>query len=286
MNMFRASLIMLISFMVIVNVYAGRSITLPFEIYFTQNNYSDIVRITGTGGSHVNEPSGGWNGSGAAKFYPPTSSDTYCGLGWFDGFGDQTTRQLNVRVLVYFGDQMASTANREDKFIIFNRNSGNAGDRVMTVIDDYNGEWITFSAAINAASHWYPYQPGDSPVWYPNEQETFRIGDNGSREEEWICIELEASLGEEIVRTIITTQDGQFNEEVHVSRTITSTGGFWDSIDMIGGYWNDWGGTGDEPGRYIKLSHLKIDDQHIGPPPGFVGGNAGPPQPTGIRIKH
>ena len=260
-----------------VKTYAGRSISLPFELLFnSETEYADIVRITGGGGRHVHEPAGGWNGSGAAKFFPPTSADSYCGLGWFENFGSSSTRQLNVRVLVYFGDQMDSTSDRENKFIIFNRNTQSPQDRVMTVIDDYYKQWLTFSAAINASSHWYPYQIGDGAVWYPNNSDTFRIG-SGQREQEWICIELQANLDEGRVKTIITTADGEFREKVHVERQITSTGGFWDSIDMIGGYWNNWGGTGNEPGRYLKLSHLKIDNKYIGPPAGFIGGSSNLP---------
>ena len=251
------------------------NINLPYEEDFSDTGYLSYSRSQAEC-SLVHEPTGGWNGQGALKIFPPGSPQTYCGLSSLDGFNP---RQLNARVLVYFGPEFASRSNREDKFIIFNRDDDVASNRAMTVIDNNeggsDGPWISFATCQNALCHWYPYQPGDAAVWNPNSQETFKVGPITGRQEEWISIEFEADLDGEEVTTFIYTQDGE-HAGPHVIREFNGedgwadTNGYWRYIDMIGGYWNDWGSP--SAGNYMKLSHLRIDDQYIGPPTGFLSG--------------
>jgi len=274
--MLRKLVILLLIFLPGIFAY---NINLPYTEDFSDNSYQDYAAEEAEC-NLVREPTGGWNGAGALKIFPPDQRDTYCGLGAIDGY---SVRQLNVRVLVYFGPEFANHANREDKFIIFNRNDDRAQNRAMTVIDNsYINTWISFATCHNAVCVWYPYEPGGPILDYPSEDDAFKIGPSYGREEEWISVEFEADLDSGTATTYIYTQDGGYGGP-HVVKEYRAPGGgdfwadtngYWRYIDMIGGYWNDWGSP--SSGNYLKLSHLQIDDQYIGPPAGFVSGGGTP----------
>jgi len=265
---------LLVIILLAVPVYSY-SVSLPYTEDFSDNSYQNYAAEEAEC-NLVREPTGGWNGAGALKIFPPDQQDTYCGLGAIDGY---SVRQLNVRVLIYFGPEFASHSNREDKFIIFNRNDGVTQNRAMCNIDNSwsSNDWISFSSCHNAICFWSPYEPGGTIYGNPDEYELFKIGRNDAYEEEWISVEFEADLDGGEATVFIYTQDG-FRAGPHVIHEYrpgggdfwANTDGAWNYIDMIGGYWNDWGSP--HAGNYMKLSHLEIDDSYIGPPAGFVGG--------------
>ena len=272
------------------------TITVPKSIDFSPGSYEQYVITRNSGGSVVHLPGQGWNGADAVELFPPTHADDYTGLGWMSFEGE---RILSVRVLVKFSPECIRNV-REDKFIIFNRSTDVAMDRTMAILDDFNnssptGYWLTFACAINAMSHWYPYEIGGPEVWYPNTQETFRIGNNANVNStdgfepnvpasEWICVEHHSNLDTKRSYTVLTTQDGRFGvgslEDAHVARIIPNEGGSFTNINMIGGYFNDWTSVS-QAGGSLYLSHLEIAPYFIGPPTGFVGGVVPPEPPNG-----
>lgn len=230
--------------------FAERNITLPESEDFS-GTYTDIIRESG-GCVHTTESGGGWDGNDAARFTPPTSGDSYCGLGIFNFSG---TGQINVRVLYYASADFVETETRNNKLISVNPAENN---RPMMYMTENGSGWNTITPGWNAAL-------------YPNfsDPNIFKLGD-GNYEDQWVCIELEAVVATSEINIYITTQDGTYTGlyDQHIRETPFTNLIY---IDFIGGYFNAGSFSASES-TYFKLSHLEIDDSYIGPPTGFVTG--------------
>ncbi len=264
-----------------------------FTENFDANNYQDLVWVTNNGvpngAIHEWVSNGGWNGTGAAKFYPPTVSQSYCALGQLTNInGSAGTEQLNVRFLIYHGSEWNRVRDKT-KTIVMNR--AEHWPRPMVA------EWAE-DAAVPRGER--TYFPADNTVGifengtpWPDGTESFLIGDQpGARLEEWISVEMEANVRTGLIRLYITTQDGEHTglfleknmEEVPnpdkvpgVTSPIGPGTPLLHYIDVIGGYFND--GAPHNANTYFMIDELVIDDSYIGPPAGFVGGTNPTPTP-------
>lgn len=234
---------------------------LPFNENFDVNNYQDIVWVT-NGARHSWLSSGGWQGGGAAQIFPITSGQGYNGVGQFTGMN---TEQLNVRWLMRHGPGFNTAGFVQTKVIIMNR----IDYRERPMIIGRGTDWRTWGACDNTVCR---YEGGD---FWPDGTDSFKIGDPPfHREDEWISVELEANARTGIIRLYITTQDGELNG-LYVQQTMSTPGGEFNYVDIIGGYFNSAAPA--SPDNYFIIDELVIDDSYIGPPAGFIVGN--PPNP-------
>lgn len=253
--------------------------SLPLEEKFDSNDYEGDLVWTTNGAHEEWVPNGGWRGTGAAKFYPPTVEGV-SGLGQFVEINNgQGVEQLNVRFLIYHGrDWDRVTA--YNKVVIMNRIDDYA--RPMIISRNHNG-WRTYGSCDNTVCN---YEGGD---FWPDGTDSFRIGDRPeNREEEWISVELEANMMTGKIKVYVYTQDGDLaglytettmkerpRSQPDLPAVIGPGTPLMHYIDMIGGYFNDPPTTPHYTSdTYFMIDELKVDDSYIGPPEGFVdGGN-------------
>jgi hypothetical protein len=238
--------------------------SLPMTEDFNHDNYQDIVesRPSATKGSrHEWVSDGGWQGSGAAKFFPSPVNDAYAGLRGFNQiYGSTGSEQINVRFLIYHGSEFYKLSH-VNKVVIMNRADG--WDRPMLLGWDMDGTWRTYgicddSCRFGSGGNWP--QPGDR----------FKIGPSPHRSGEWISVEFEANVRTGVQKLYIDTQDGELSG-LYVEKTFTHdpTGDpLLHAVDVIGGYFNM--GSAAHPDNYYMIDELVIDDGYIGPPDGFV----------------
>ena len=246
--------------------FAERRISsFPFSEDFEANNYQDLVWVT-NGARHEWMPNGGWQGGGAAKFFPIVTDQGYNGLGQFQGMN---TEQLNVRFLIRHGARFNSGGLTYTKVIIMNRE----GYRERPMIGGrQEGSWRTYGACDNTICR---YEGGD---FWPDGTDSYKIGDPPfAREDEWISVEFEANSRTGIIRLYITSEDGELNG-LYVQQSMSTPGGAFNYIDVLGGYFNI--APEPHPDNYFIIDKLVIDDNYIGPPDGFIAGN--PPSPPRI----
>lgn len=246
--------------------FAERRISsFPFSEDFEADNYQDLVWVT-NGARHEWMPNGGWQGGGAAKFFPIVTDQGYNGLGQFQGMN---TEQLNVRFLIRHGSRFNSGGLTYTKVIIMNRE----GYRERPMIGGrQEGSWRTYGACDNTICR---YEGGD---FWPDGTDSYKIGDPPfAREDEWISVEFEANSRTGIIRLYITSEDGELNG-LYVQQSMSTPGGAFNYIDVLGGYFNI--APEPHPDNYFIIDKLVIDDNYIGPPDGFIAGN--PPSPPRI----
>jgi hypothetical protein len=252
--------------------------SLPYTQNFDSNNYaSTAVWLTG-GGRHEWVSTGGWNNSGAAKFYPPTSDQSYTGLGQYILSLGTVPEQLNVRWLEYHGATWRENANGE-KLIILNRN-GNGG-RPMIILREASSGGGTFETLGACDGTVCRYDAGD---FWPDGTDRLKIGNRPSaRETEWICIEFEANTRTGMIKLYIDTQDGALSG-LYIQRPMDDSGpgGTWSHVDIIGGYFN--GASVADANNFFMIDELQISSSRIGPPAGF--NNVTRPSPvTGVSTR-
>ena len=247
---------------------AGRSVTeLPWSESFNANDYSDLVWVT-QGATHTWLPTGGWNGSGGAKFTPP-NAEGYSGIGQVLLGGDLRPTQLNVRFLIYHG-RAWSQLSGGGKLMILNR-EGNR-DRPMLIYGEYPSNygvnvWDSIAPCNGTVCR---HEGGD---YWPNGRETFRIG-NGTTgiANQWICVEIEANARTGAIKLYIDVP----NRRTLKLETSTSTGGTFAMMDILGGYMNR-GNAKADPENYFVIDELAFSTSRIGPPVGFGKRPSGSP---------
>lgn len=204
--------------------------SLPYVQRFDANDYSSALWLTG-GGRQEWVSNGGWNGSGAAKFYPPTTDQSYTGLGQYILGLSTIPEQLNVRWLQKHGSTWRENANGE-KLIILNRN-GNGGRPMIILREASSGgqTWETLGACDGTVCR---YDAGD---YWPDGTDRLKIGNPPvAREDEWISIEFEANTRTGMIRLYIDTLDGRLSG-LYIERPMDDSGpgGTWSHVDIIGG---------------------------------------------------
>ena len=254
--------------------------SLPFTESFNSNNYGDLLWLT-QGATHTWLGTGGFNGTGAAKFTGP-NAEGYSGLGQFILSMATKPEQLNVRFLIWHGDLWFELG-AGGKLIIMNRD-GNRGRPMVIAQDAPNGGWETWGNCDGTVCRM------ESGSYWPDGTETLRLGNRnlggGRRSHEWICVEFEANTRTGMQRLYIDTQDGAFRD-VYIERPMddTGAGGTWSMIDIIGGYMN-WGNVRSDPENYFKIDELVINSSRIGPPANFrTGTTVRPNPPTSLQVQ-
>lgn len=267
-----------------ISTQAARNISLPTELNFDSGgtSISDLIWAEGSCTfSHLT--SGCWTG-GCAKFTPPTQDrDNACGLGEFLNFA---TSQLNVRFLMKIGTTFYATSRSGaegygEKLVILNPTGGERP--ILFLLRNNGASPYNYALCIgNDTSNVDCQCGGTHPCYWPNGNDTleFDNGTGGDYAGQWVCVELQATIGGQN-RVYITTQDGVFNETLYVSVNSTSSGLF-NRINLIGGYWNQYNLA--DPNTYIIFDELKIDNKYIGPPPGFQS-NPAPRPPDRLRVE-
>jgi len=264
----------------------------PFPNENTSSTYSgagyvNSVRLALSGGASMDHiTTGGWNDTGAAKFFPPTVSDSYCGLGAPTVRGNYS--KLNIRYLVNFGSQFAASITDQIKNGIILKSSNPRCWFNIDTANNYGGDQFTLGfwgtvAAVHGGDYTcgvppsaYHPNPGGVPGTWPasysagcndeidrcsNGCGIFYIADHLN---EWICIEMEATSSGRVA-LYIWTSDRSYNGlylATNNSNPATLT-----SIDKICGYFN--GAMAANPNNYYIIDEVVVADEFIGPPEGF-----------------
>jgi hypothetical protein len=252
--------------------------SLPYTETFDSSTYAATnVWLTG-GATHTWLSTGGWRG-GAAKFTPPTSAQSYGGLGQYLLSGlQQVPEQLNVRWLMYHGATWRENGSGE-KLIILNRN-GNGG-RPMIILRESQASGTTYETLGACDGTVCRYDGGD---FWPDGTDRLKIGNRPvAREQEWISIEFEANTRTGMIRLYIDSQDGQLSG-LYIQKPMDDNGpgGVWSHIDVIGGYFNE--ASPANPENYFLIDELVVSSQRIGPPAGFVS-TVRPASPTNLSAQ-
>ncbi|MEJ2612260.1 MAG: hypothetical protein P8179_19890 [Candidatus Thiodiazotropha sp.] len=251
--------------------FSGRAINLPMEEKFDTTSYQrDLIWIS-DGAHHEWVPHGGWHGTGAAKFYPPTLGDGgYAGIGQLERInGGRGATQLNIRFLVFHGPDWGNVRT-VNKVAIMNRAENFLVTRPM-FISWYNeeGGWRSLGACNGTVCN---YHGGD---YWPNEDDTFRIGPE-NRLGEWISVECETNTITGKMKVYIYTQDGEEHGLYAEQDMKEATSPYGPGttpihyVDIIGGYFNKKGLAQYTDDAYYIIDELKVDDSYIGPPTGFI----------------
>lgn len=256
---------------------AARNITLPHDERFESDSWLSDLRWVGQGGTVTWEPTGGWRNSGAVRITPPTQNEGYAGLGSFQGFGNQN--RFNVRFLVLFGGSYAETA-QGVKHIIVLRGQGSAL-RPMEIenVNRVNGELRKF---------WTPCLGTTCALRNPNNRndQPFYVS-RTNRVNEWVSFELETDLVAGRVNLYIHTQDGRVSglySSFDMSRLESApfTANPVTQLQGIGFYWGppeEYAPVSSrDQNTFMKIDELRIDNQYIGPPPGFLAASSASPR--------
>ena len=244
----------------------------PACIRFASDAYdSDLSLVWLTqGATHEYHEDRGWNGGGAARFTPPSPVQGSTGLGQFHLQTGTPPTHLSMRWLMKAGPTMGEHA-FGNKTIIFVQTVNDANHmRPMIITRPNPAQPSSFvPAPCDGTVCQYLVAPGSDP-WWPDGSDTFWIGDGGY-EDQWVSWEFEADLSEGWIRLYLTTTDGVFNDTLYVQNDFigeSQTGGTFDYIDILGGYFADDIVT--DSGNWFEIDDIVIHDQHIGPPEGFV----------------
>lgn len=184
----------------------------PFAENFNENNYQDLIWVT-NGASHEWVNTQGWQGSGAAKFFPNTADNAYMGLGQFTHFNNnQGVEQLNVRYVVYYGSEW-NPGGQQNKVVVMNRSSDpeyndqQSRPMLVTIADDPgNPTWRSFGVC---GGEGCAYEGGQN---WPDGTDSFKIANPPlGRAGEWVSVEMEANTTTGEVKVYIHTRDGELS---------------------------------------------------------------------------
>jgi len=234
-----------------------------FESWDGTRYASGINPWVSQGATHAYLPTGGWNGSGAAKFTPPTGGQGYSGL---SNLGSLNARRVNIRFLYYIGSTHNNLSDN-NKWLILLRSPYSDGTRVMVLEHPYTSgppSRMNVGVCANTACDY----------------SIFNLYDY---KEQWICFEFESNLDAGLTKVYVSTQDLVYSGTMIKSYDISSPGtGIWDYIQILGGFYN---APISDPNAYSKYDELLVSTEgYIGPPPGFLGTAQRPAAPQGLRI--
>jgi hypothetical protein len=255
--------------------FSGRPINLPMEEKFDTNSYESDLIWTSAGGRHEWVPHGGWHGTGAAKFYPPTSGEGNNGIGQLENInGGQGAAQLNIRFLVYHGPDWGNVR-KPNKVAIMNRSNDTTRPMFISWYNEEGG-WRSLGACEGTVCKYH--NSGQDDYW-PSENDTFRIGP-GNRLGEWISVEVETNTITGKMKVYIYTQDGQ-EHGLYAEKDMVGANSPYGPgtppihyVDIVGGYFAPRGEAPYTDDTYYMIDELKVDDSYIGPPSGFIDGDA------------
>lgn len=242
------------------SVLTSTAFALELNINFNSNDYSSMVHVT-AGATHTWLANGGWQGSGCAKFTPPTS-EGYMGL---SNFGRLNSRRFNIRFLYYIGSAYETGGN--NKWLIAMRNPYSDGSRFIVFEHVFTQTRLSPQVCQNTG---------------PCANSDFNLR---NRLEEWICIEIESDLDANTTKLYLTTQDSAYNGTVIATFTNYSPStGTWDYLQGLGYYYQEMGPA--NTNKYVKYDELRISTTgYIGPPTGFNTSIEVPQPPQRLSVQ-
>ena len=268
-----------------VSAYADRAISIPWDYTFDSDEWvSDLARNE-CGGTATHTTTGCYGG-GCMKVIPPTSACTGGGInGGAVGLGYVTYSNIStihIRFLIYFGDSWVAN--------ISNGGGGNVNKFILqqyparTGILGFNkdGTYAAWGIHTSDGSYYdYAYATAPSRGWYADA--SIRIyetdqGDTYPNEGEWLSVEYFINVsGDEASGVYIYDQDGNSWSITGVDTyAIGTQTGFYLS------YYNCYGAA--DANNYYLLDNIIVSDEYIGPPAGFVGGEAPANSIQGVSI--
>lgn len=242
----------------------GVQVTFPYQLNFDEGPSSLEAMYYASGGATVTHLTGLCYSGGCARFVPSQYDNTYAALGGFNF--PPNTQRVHVRYLIYFGEGYVQNLITRHKHILIHRADDVSTHRGMTYIwNDGRGDF-----SVGACDNTDCRFEGDK--FRPDGTEAYRIGEHL---QEWVSIEASFDTSTHMIRVYVTTQDGSLNNYLLTERQIHSVDAsldYWTNISVLGAFIDL--GTVPNPGMYWLMDEIVIDDGPIGPPAGFVTGEA------------
>jgi hypothetical protein len=246
----------------------------PYTLDFDAGPSTLEAMYAASGGATVTHQTAQcWSG-GCAKFTPAEASNSYAALGGFEFSGNPQV--VHIRYLIYFGPDYASRLDSRHKHIIIHRygnlsqNRDNSDDRGMIYVWHTGTDDLSMGACDNTDCRF----EGDATR--PDGDESLLIGE---RPAEWIALEAVFDSVTHTASLYATTRDGDLNELLIGQKTLHATtrsaDDYWYALSVLGAFIDL--GTEPSPGMYFLMDEIVMDDEHIGPPAGFIDGGAAQP---------
>lgn len=244
----------------------------PIRIGFDDDAYATDASVvwTGadTGAHHEWIPDGGWDGCGAARFWP--ALEGVSGIGQVLGLRSvEDSPFLAIRYCISAGATFPELGAGNKPIILWRADPETdeqtydpaVGSRPMVISrPDPEGRGISYGLCDGTVC---TYVGGD---FWPDGSDTWVLDDSG-----WSCVEFDFDLAEDRMQLFVTTPDGRFDDTEYLNATFrdeaSGPGGVFTAVDIIGGY---FASTTSDPDNYYTIDDLVIDTAHIGPPPGFA----------------
>lgn len=221
---------------------------------------------------HVWDQNGGWAGSGAAKFYPPSTSDKYCGLGSFYDLNDFNMKKIYISFLIKFGSHYGPSLPDNTKLVIANRKD--------TPFDKDMGRVMVVSKTTTKGGPRYATLSGCFNIeckfetnWnWPDGTEDLRLGNSEYRDYDgqWFWITLHSNANKGNVKLRVVSEDGNYDRVIADEARRDLIGGIWRYVDIIGGYWT---ASEKHPDNWFVIDNLEISNEPTQPPEGFLDGD-------------
>lgn len=251
------------------NSYASRSVALPFEENFNTQAWLSDLSLTECGGTTTYVTNGCYDG-GCMKVTPPTSACTgggtnggQTGLGWITYPGNS---RVHVRFMILFGSRFASNVANGgggliNKFLLQDapRRSGILGLNGS----DSAGRYLAW--AVLNVNESYVFKSPPSRGWI--EDATFRIS-SSENSMEWMCVEYWIDTATRETGLYVWTRSG-LQEQIS---GVTAEAGIAQQGFYVS-YFNCYGIP--HADNYYLMDNLRISNNFIGPPAGFIGSSGG-----------
>jgi hypothetical protein len=242
----------------------------PIIITFDDDRYESELHLPWVveSATHTHDPTGGWDGRGAARFTPPSTGEGMAGLGQFHALHEvANTELLSIRYCLRAGARFPQLASGAKPIILWRGEAGSAvdghtlGARPMVISrPDPGDRGIAYGVCDGTTC---TYVGGD---FWPDGSDTWLVTGDA-----WSCVEFEFDLASDRMTLFVSTRDGRFDDTEYLTGTfrddMSGPGGVVTLIDTIGGYFAQ---SVADPENYYVIDDLVIDVAHIGPPAGFV----------------
>ncbi len=246
----------------------------PIRFTFDDDLYATSQRAVwaspDAGAQHEHLPDGGWDGCGAARFWPPSIYENMSGIGQILDLREvMESSTLAIRYCISAGASFAELSSGAKPIILWRAAPGSdveghddaVGSRPMVISrPDPEGRGIAYGLCDGTVC---TYVGGD---FWPDGSDTWLLSDDG-----WSCLEFDFDLANDEMQLFVTTQDGRFHDTPYLSANFrdeaSGPGGVFTAIDIVGGYFAQ---ATSDPDNYYTIDDLVVDVAHIGPPPGFA----------------
>jgi hypothetical protein len=267
-----------------INLYrtiaGSTTVNFPYTLDFDAGPSTlEAMYAASSGASVVQQTAQCWSG-GCARFTPAEASNSYAALGGFQF--SSNPQVVHIRYLIYFGPDYANRLDSRHKHIIIHRYgdlglnppADNSDDRGMIYVWHTGTGDLSMGACDNTDCR---FEGGSTR---PDGDESLLISE---RPAEWIALEAVFDSVTHTASLYATTRDGDLNELLIGQKTLHPTTNaaddYWYALSVFGAFIDL--GTDASPGMYFLLDEIVMDDDHIGPPAGFIDGGVAPqPRPA------